>query len=50
MPQPVAPKTPKENASKANWSEIDDQLNLTGMARMLAEHCELIKHDSTHFE
>jgi DNA polymerase-3 subunit gamma/tau len=49
-PQPVAPKTPKENAFKANWSEIVDQLNLTGMARMLAEHCELIKHDSTHIE
>jgi DNA polymerase-3 subunit gamma/tau len=50
-PQPVASKLPKKSiATKANWGEIVDQLGLTGMARMLAQHCELVKHDSTHID
>ncbi len=34
----------------AAWSEIVDKLSLTGMARMLAQHCELVSRTSSKFE
>lgn len=40
----------KKNATKAVWGEIIGELGLTGMARMLAQHCELVRHDETCME
>jgi DNA polymerase III subunit gamma/tau len=40
----------KKNATRAAWSEIIGELGLTGMARMLAQHCELVRHDETGME
>jgi DNA polymerase-3 subunit gamma/tau len=33
----------KKNRDDADWSEIVEGLALTGMARMLAQHCELLR-------
>src|SRR5262245_25099365 len=40
----------KKNASDLAWSELIEQLGLTGMARMLAQHCELLERDKSRIE
>jgi DNA polymerase-3 subunit gamma/tau len=34
----------------APWNEVIEQLGVTGMARMLAQHCELVKRDAKAIE
>ena len=46
--EPAAPGTPK--AEGAPWTELIQSLALTGMARMLAQHCELVHHDAQRVE
>ena len=46
--EPAAPGTPK--AEGASWTELIQSLALTGMARMLAQHCELVHHDAQRME
>jgi len=40
----------KKNAADGSWHELLDQLGLTGMTRMLAQHCELVARDATRVE
>ena len=40
----------KKNPVDAAWPELVEQLGLTGMARMLAQHCELVDRDATRIE
>jgi DNA polymerase-3 subunit gamma/tau len=37
-------------AEDAPWTEVIEQLGVTGMARMLAQHCELVKRDAKAIE
>ena len=46
---PASPES-KKNSGNAQWAEIVEKLGLTGMARMLAQHCELVSHDETRIE
>jgi len=52
--QRAAPAAPaaesKKNRGDASWQALVAELNLTGMARMLAEHCELVARDAARFE
>ncbi len=41
------PRESKKNSGDAQWTEIVEKLGLTGMARMLAQHCELVSRDET---
>ena len=53
---PVAPAVTSEtrvskiNNGNAEWSEIVEKLSLTGMARMLAQHCELVNRSASRIE
>ncbi len=47
---PSASPESKKNSGNAQWAEIVEKLGLTGMARMLAQHCELVSHDETRIE
>jgi DNA polymerase-3 subunit gamma/tau len=50
---PAAPaplRESKKNSGNAQWTEIVEKLGLTGMARMLAQHCELVRNDETRIE
>jgi DNA polymerase III subunit gamma/tau len=51
-PRPAAPPVAesKKNPADGNWLELVERLNLTGMTRMLAQHCELIGRDATRIE
>ena len=40
----------KKNDGKADWTAIVAGLDVTGMARMLAQHCELVRHDGHRME
>jgi DNA polymerase-3 subunit gamma/tau len=40
----------KKNSGDAQWAGIVEKLGLTGMARMLAQHCELVRQDETRIE
>jgi DNA polymerase-3 subunit gamma/tau len=40
----------KKNGSNAAWGDIIEQIGLSGMARMLAQHCELVSRDATRIE
>jgi len=40
----------KKNPADAAWPDLVEQLGLTGMARMLAQHCELVTRDATRIE
>ena len=52
--QPVAaaalPAESKKNDGGKTWAEIVDQLEVSGMTRMLAQHCELVSRSDTHIE
>jgi len=49
-PPPAAAQGSKKNRSDAAWPELVEQLGLTGMARMLAQHCELVARDAARIE
>src|SRR5262245_9299296 len=40
----------KKSAGDAAWPELVAQLNLSGMARVLAQHCELLARDAARVE
>ncbi|MFN7086023.1 MAG: DNA polymerase III subunit gamma/tau [Burkholderiales bacterium] len=40
----------KKKPVSGQWSEIVEQLGLSGMTRMLAQHCELVRRDETCIE
>ncbi|MBI3069617.1 MAG: DNA polymerase III subunit gamma/tau [Betaproteobacteria bacterium] len=40
----------KKNPAAAGWPELIAQLKLTGMAKMLAEHCELVAWEGARIE
>jgi DNA polymerase-3 subunit gamma/tau len=40
----------KKNPADGPWHELVEQLGLTGMVRMLAQHCELVARDATRVE
>jgi DNA polymerase-3 subunit gamma/tau len=40
----------KKNATDGSWHELVEGLGLAGMARMLAQHCELVARDATRVE
>ena len=40
----------EQPANETAWSEIVDELAVTGMARMLAQHCELVSRDARRIE
>ena len=40
----------KKNAADGSWDDLVESLGLTGMARMLAEHCELVGRDASKVE
>ncbi len=40
----------KKNRVDAAWPELVERLGLTGMARMLAQHCELVARDAGRIE
>jgi DNA polymerase-3 subunit gamma/tau len=46
--EPAAPGTAKSEG--ASWAELIEGLGLTGMARMLAQHCELVHRDAQRME
>ena len=60
----VAPRTPavvsaaapatepaaKKNGSESDWGALIEQLGLSGMTRMLAQHCELVRQDADSIE
>jgi DNA polymerase-3 subunit gamma/tau len=49
---PGAPSTPApvDRTQDISWGEIVEQLGVTGMARMLAQHCELVKLEPQRIE
>jgi DNA polymerase-3 subunit gamma/tau len=47
---PVAPVDSKKNRGDGAWHELVGQLGLSGMARMLAEHCELVARDAARVD
>ncbi|HJQ63031.1 MAG TPA: DNA polymerase III subunit gamma/tau C-terminal domain-containing protein [Burkholderiales bacterium] len=40
----------KKNSGKLEWGAIIESLALSGMTRMLAQHCELIRHEPDRIE
>jgi DNA polymerase-3 subunit gamma/tau len=46
----AAPPLVAQDAPVESWAGIVEQLAITGMARMLAQHCELIRRDPTRIE
>ena len=42
---PGAPAAGEHSPAETPWGVIVDELGLTGMARMLAQHCELVSRD-----
>jgi DNA polymerase-3 subunit gamma/tau len=52
-PSPAARATPvesKKNRDDAQWPELVEKLGLGGMARVLAQHCELVARDSARID
>jgi len=48
---PAAPAPElKKNSGDVAWPELIAKLSLTGMARMLAQHCELVAREATRIE
>lgn len=44
------PAESKKNAGDSGWVEMVEALGLSGMARMLAQHCELVRRDDSRIE
>jgi DNA polymerase III subunit gamma/tau len=49
-PAPAAPAESKKNRGDTAWPELVAQLNLSGLARVLAQHCELMARDAARIE
>jgi DNA polymerase-3 subunit gamma/tau len=51
-PPAAAPSTaaPAQKADAAAWGAIIDELGISGMAKVLAQHCELVSHSETSME
>jgi DNA polymerase-3 subunit gamma/tau len=49
-PSPGPAAESKKNRADASWPELVAQLNLSGMARVLAQHCELMARDGARVE
>jgi len=49
-PPPAVAAESKKNPGDAAWPELVGQLNLSGLARVLAQHCELIARDAARVE
>jgi len=49
-PSPSAVVESKKNPGDACWDALVDELNLAGMTRMLAQHCELVARDAARVE
>jgi DNA polymerase III subunit gamma/tau len=49
-PPPAAAAESKKNRGDAAWPELVAQLNLSGLARVLAQHCELMARDAARVE
>lgn len=47
---PTEPARSKKNPADESWSAIVEKLKLSGMARMLAQHCELVRRDGQVLE
>jgi DNA polymerase III subunit gamma/tau len=47
---PAAAAESKKNRGDAAWPELVAQLNLSGLARVLAQHCELMARDAARVE
>ena len=47
-PAPAA--SPKKNRDEGDWQQVVGQLGLSGMARVLAQHCELVSRDAARIE
>ena len=45
-----APADSKKNRDDGDWHQVVERLGLTGMARVLAEHCELVARDAARIE
>jgi DNA polymerase-3 subunit gamma/tau len=41
---------PKKNRDDGDWQQVVERLGLTGMARVLAQHCELVARDAARVE
>jgi DNA polymerase-3 subunit gamma/tau len=46
----AAPAESKKNTEGLSWPALIEQSGLTGMARMLAQHCELVSRDGAKVE
>jgi DNA polymerase-3 subunit gamma/tau len=42
--------SPKKNRDDGDWQQVVERLGLTGMARVLAQHCELVARDAARVE
>jgi len=49
-PPPVPAADSKKNHGDGSWQEVVSRLPLTGMARVLAQHCELVVRDAARVE
>ena len=49
-PSPQAAAAPAPVVGNVDWHELVGQLKLGGMARMLAQHCEITAHDANRME
>jgi DNA polymerase-3 subunit gamma/tau len=47
---PVPAADSKKNRDDGGWQEVLNRLPLTGMARVLAQHCELVARDAGRVE
>jgi DNA polymerase-3 subunit gamma/tau len=47
---PAAEVESKKNEGEPDWAGIVEGLGLSGMARMLAQHCELVRRDDSRIE
>jgi len=50
VPPPAPAADSKKNRDGIAWPELVGQLSLSGMARVLAQHCELVKRDAARIE
>jgi DNA polymerase-3 subunit gamma/tau len=49
-PAPAPAAESKKNPGNGNWQDLVEQLGLSGMTRMLAQHCELVAREATRVE
>lgn len=49
-PAPAPAAGPKKNRDDGDWQQVVGGLGLTGMARVLAQHCELVARNAARIE